>query len=318
MIDLERLNKNKEGILSALRLRGPSLPVRIANTIGLSPLFTAAFLSELKAEQKLKVSNMKVGSSPLYYLEGQEEKLMNFIEHLNQREREAVELLKKEKVLLDSEQEPVVRVALRATKDFAVPVKVRVDGELKLFWKYFLLKDEQIGEFIKKWIGKEIAAPEKKEEIKEEIKKIGEVKEELKEEIKEEKPTKKIKKERIEKQKSLIKKEVAAKKKEEHEFGRNVRDYLTGRDIEVLEIVADKPKEFIAKIRIDGMFGKQSYYLVSKNKKTVSDNDLTVVLQRAQAEKMAGLVMCGGELNKKAKEYLKEWGSLVKFEKLNF
>ena len=146
MIDLERLNKNKEGILSALRLRGPSLPVRIANTIGLSPLFTAAFLSELKAEQKLKVSNMKVGSSPLYYLEGQEEKLTNFIEHLNQREREAVELLKKEKVLLDSEQEPVVRVALRATKDFAVHVKVRVDGELKLFWKYFLLKDEQIGE----------------------------------------------------------------------------------------------------------------------------------------------------------------------------
>ena len=66
------------------------------------------------------------------------------------------------------------------------------------------------------------------------------------------------------------------------------------------------------------MFGKQSYYLVSKDKKVISDNDLTVVLQRAQAEKMAGLVMCGGELNKKAREDLKEWGNLVKFEKLNF
>lgn len=312
MIDLERLNKNKEGILSALRLRGPSLPVRIANTVGLPPLFTAAFLSELKAEQKLKVSNMKVGSSPLYYLEGQEEKLINFVEHLSQREREAVELLKKEKVLLDSEQTPVIRVALRATKDFAVPVKIRIDGELKLFWKYFLLKDDEIGEFIKKRVDDEKTLPEKKEEakeIKEEVLKVGEIKEEIKEEELLEKKKPDVKK---------VKKEHFNKKKEEYEFGRNVKDYLAGKDIEVLEILLDKSKEFIAKVRVDGMFGKQSYYLVSKDKKTVTDNDLTVVLQRAQAEKMAGLVMCGGELNKKAKDYLKEWGNLVKFEKLNF
>ena len=259
MIDLERLNKNKEGILSALRLRGPSLPVRIANTVGLPPLFTAAFLSELKAEQKLKVSNMKVGSSPLYYLEGQEDKLTNFVEHLNQREREAFELLKKEKVLLDSEQTPVVRVALRAVKDFAVPVKIRIDGEMKLFWKYFLLKDEEIGEFIRRWTGEKEEVFEKKEEMKEvqkeeELKEAGEgLKEEIqkveekiekeeRQEILEEKKLetpKKIRKEKIAEPKSLIKKEIATKKKEgdaitqpafskqvgkEHEFGRNVQD----------------------------------------------------------------------------------------------
>ncbi|GAG42180.1 unnamed protein product, partial [marine sediment metagenome] len=128
----------------------------IARAVGLSPLFAAAFLSELKAEQKLKVSSMKVGSSPIYYLEGQEEKLEGFIEHLNFREREAFLLLKGVGVLEDSLQTPVVRVALRAIKDFAVPVKVRVGGELKLFWKYFLLGDEEVGGFVKKGVEKKV------------------------------------------------------------------------------------------------------------------------------------------------------------------
>jgi len=328
MVDLEKLNRNKEGILSALRVSGPSLPVRIARIVGLSPLFAAAFLSELKAEQKVRVSNMKVGSSPIYYLEGQEEKLEGFVEYLNNREREAFLLLKESQVLEDSSQTPVIRVALRAIKDFAVPVKIRVDGELKLFWKYFLLKDEEIGGFVRQKVKQEKVTEEKVEEMREktrdEIKKkeIIEKKVEKKKEIKLKKESvgqigKEIKKEV---QQGLVKDRAVKSRKKgvEYEFGRNVKDYLSGKDIEVLEVLADKKREFIAKVRIDGLFGKQSYYLVSKDKKIVSDNDLVVALQRAQNEKMPALVMCSGELSKKAKEYLGGWGNLVKFEKLNF
>jgi len=314
MVDLERLNRNKEGILSALRFNGPSLPARISKIVGLSPLFTAAFLSELKAERKVKVSNMKVGSSPIYFLEGQEERLEEFVKYLNQREREAFELLKKEKILSDEAQTPVVRVALRAIKDFAIPVKIRVGGELKLFWKYFLVDDAEVEGLVRglfKGIGRKIKE-ERKEVVKEERKDrvlSGEGREEKVESVE---------KKEGEKVQEVLVKNKPKKKTGEFEFGKKVRDYLTGRDIEVLEILADKKKEFVAKVRVDGIFGKQCYYLISKDKKTVSDNDLVVGFQKAQSEKLPALVMCKGELSKKAKGYIKEWGNLIKFEKLNF
>ena len=140
MIEVEKLNTSKEKILSTIRMRGPILPVQVAKEINFSPLFASAFLSELKDEDKIKISNMRVGSSPLYYLPGQEVMLEKFVPYLNQREKEAFQKLRQEKLLEDANQDPVVRVALRAIKDFAIPVKVRVDGEMKLFWKYFTIR----------------------------------------------------------------------------------------------------------------------------------------------------------------------------------
>src|SRR3989344_7523712 len=84
--------KNK--ILSVIQMQGPSLPVRVASVTEMSPLFASAFLSELIADGKIKTSNMRVGSSPLYYLPGQEHLLENFTVHLNQREKEAFQYLK--------------------------------------------------------------------------------------------------------------------------------------------------------------------------------------------------------------------------------
>ena len=58
--------------------------------------------------------------------------------------------------------------------------------------------------------------------------------------------------------------------------------------------------------------------MIAKDKKNVSDNDLTVALQKAQSEKMPAIVMSLKELNKKGKEYVSQWGNLVKFEKMEF
>jgi len=129
----------KEKILFVLRQRGPSLPVHIAKGTGLSILFASAFLSELLSERKIKMSHMKVGSSPIYYLLGQETKLELFSHHLNNKEKEAFTILKDKKILKDSEQDPAIRVALRSIKDFAMPFK----REEKIFWRYYLIPESQ-------------------------------------------------------------------------------------------------------------------------------------------------------------------------------
>jgi len=85
----------KGNILSILKQRGPSLPVHIARETSLSILFASAFLSELLSERKIKISNMRVGSSPIYYILGQENQLENFSLHLNNKEKEAFTIFAK-------------------------------------------------------------------------------------------------------------------------------------------------------------------------------------------------------------------------------
>ena len=80
----------------------------------------------------------------------------------------------------------------------------------------------------------------------------------------------------------------------------------------------EKKKEFSARIRIDSSFGKQEYYLIAKDKKSVSDNDLAIALQNAQSVKMPAIVMSLGDLNKRAKEYVQQWNNMGKFEKMEF
>ena len=79
----------KEKIIQIIKRRGPSLPAHIAKETELSILFSSAFLSELFSEKKIRISAMKVGSSPLYFLPGQESFLENFAHHLKSKEKEA-------------------------------------------------------------------------------------------------------------------------------------------------------------------------------------------------------------------------------------
>jgi hypothetical protein len=320
MIELEKLNTSKEKILSTIRSRGPSLPVQVAREISFSPLFASAFLSELKGEGKIKMSNMRVGSSPLYFLPGQENMLEKFVPYLNQREKEALQILKSNKVLDDSEQDPVVRVALRAIKDFAIPVKIRIDGDLKLFWKYFTLDDGEIagliGDVDEK---KEVPVEKKLEEVE---KPVNEESEEMEKEGTDGQVS--MEPENISENRDGVQEEerpLAEKKKEkvvDNEFAINVKDYLSRKDIEILHIVAEKKKEFEAKVRINTDLGKQTYYVIAKDKMSASDGDLAKADKKARGEKLPAVFMTPGDLNKKGRQYLEQWGNLVRFERLEF
>ena len=326
MTDLEKLSKNKERILSTLRISGPSLPIQIARAISASTLFASAFLSELKGEQKLKVSHMKVGSSSLYFLSGQEERLETFIQHLNQREREAFLILKNSKILEDDKQTPVIRVALRAIKDFAIPITVRINNTTKIFWKFHSISDEKAKEIISESLNitseeKPKPIPEKPslptpiEEKETEVEKqIEEIEEKVKEETQQQilplsAPLKKTE----EKGKKKGKKD---KKPQESEFANKIKNYLSSKDIELLESILEKKTEFTGKVRIDSLFGKQEYLLIAKDKKKLTEEDITLAFHKAQLEKMPALLLSPGEIDKKSLEHARLWRNLVKFEKI--
>lgn len=322
MLNVDQHTRNKERILSTIKIRGPSLPTQVARDLGVSLLFASAFLSELKDEDKLKMSNLRIGSSPLYFLSGQEAMLENFVNHLNNREREAFMLLKVEGVLEDEKLEPVVRVALRAIRDFAIPVRIRADNDAKVFWKHFSLNDVEAEDMIKtKLLGlKEVGRSEANEKKVLPTEEISESVLETKKEVSRKRKSKEASGDEVAvaEPEIVVEKKTKMKKQEESEFANSVRNYFSGKEIEVLDVLSEKKKEFEGKLRVDTMFGKQEFYFIAKDKKSVGDNDFAVALQRAQSHKVPAIVLAAGEVNKKGKEYLDQWKNLVKFERLEF
>ena len=302
MPDLQKVNDTKEKILSIIRTSGPSFPARIARETSVSPMFVAAFLSEMVSEKKLKLSNMRVGSSPIYLLPEQDSALENFVNYLNSKEREAFELLKKNKVLDDSAQDPAIRVALRKIKDFAIPLSVKSNNQDQLFWKYYLISDQDVSTMLQP------PKKTKQEKPTEEIKKEPVLEPTLKDQV-QSIPEPKI--EKIAKEKKS-----KAPSKSTLDFLALIKAHLIGKEIEILQEISSKPKEFQAKVRIDTSLGKQEFFMTAKEKKKLTEDDLAAAIHRAQAEKMPALVLAKGELDKEAKSYLDSWKSMLKFEKL--
>jgi len=269
--------KNK--IINFIRIRGPSLPVHIAKEIGMSILFTSAFLSELISERRIKTSNMKVGSSSLHFIQGQEPKLVNFSQHLKSREKDAYELLHREKFLIDREQEPAIRVALRAIKDFAIPFK----RDNEIIWRYFTVSENDF---------KPEPEPEKIE-----------VKEPKELEIfdKPKKP-KKIKK---------IKKSPSSQKKNEKFFNK-VKEFLSNKSIEILDIEGFSKKDLTLRVKIND----QERLLIAYNKKRINEQDIIKANKRAIELSLKYIILSLGEPLKKLTNLIEATQNLSGIEKI--
>ena len=140
---------SEQKIIEFLQKNGPSTPAQVGRVLGVQLLFASAMLGEASSKGHVKISKMKTGSSPLYYLESTREKLANFSDRLNPKDRQAFELLKSKLVLRDRNQSPIVRVSLRAIKDFAIPLNIVRNGENETFWKWYMLTDHDATKKIK-------------------------------------------------------------------------------------------------------------------------------------------------------------------------
>ena len=180
----------KSKVLSFVQSRGPVIPIKVAKHFGSNTIFISAILSELISGNQLRLTKAKIGSSPLYYAPGQEAKLGDALkDYLKQYPKKAFDLLKDNKVLRDVDCEPAMRAALRDIPDFAVPLKVTIEGNEELFWKWHVLENEDTKILINNILERIYNKEKPKEEVKEELQKEGmekEVAEKVAEEVKEE------------------------------------------------------------------------------------------------------------------------------------
>jgi len=278
-------------IITVLESKGPSLPIQIAKEIGISSLFISAFLSELTGEKRIKISNLKVGGSPLYLLPGQEPLLENFHKYLHPKEIEAYQLLKGKKVLKDNEQSPQIRVALRSIRDFAIGFKKNEE----IYWRYANIPSEEI---IK------ILNPKPKKNIS--------VKKEVKTTLKTERPIETIRKQVENFQNPFIIKTKSEKKeKPQSDFVKKIINIIS-KKYKIIEEKGCKTKEYNCIVQINSDLGPINFYTLAKDKKKISETDLKKLLSESQSIPLPALLVHTGELSKKAKDYEKNYYSILK------
>ena len=276
MIDV---GQKKEKIISFIKDNGPSLPVRIAKTIEMEPVFASAILSELLNEKRIKMSNLRVGSSSLYLLQGQEKMLEDFADNLKSVEKEAFLKLKEKIVLEDEKEEPAIRVALRNIKDFAIPF----EKEEKLFWRYSFTDENKLSSLLNP----------KQQEVQ---------KEEEKEKHKLTKKEEKIGK--------IFSKENS-NKEDKPEFLNEVKKFLEKREIDLIEEIKTEKREIIAKVKIKTKIGEIKFLLVAKNKTSTNKEELNAAIQQANYNKMPCLLLLKKEPSGLIKKILEE-NNLIK------
>ena len=290
----------KDKIISRIRMKGPSLPVHIAKEIETDTLFASAFLSELISEKRLKLSNVKVGNSPLYFIPGQEHLLENFGQHLKSKEKEAFELLKGKKMLRDSDQPPAIRVALREIKDFAIPFKK--DDEF--YWRYLTISDQELVEKIRdenpliREVKKQFEEKEKEVEVKKEpvLKKPKEEPLEIKEEVK--RVVKKIVKAiELTPSKKPIKKTV---QKEEGTFFNRVKEYLLEKSMAITDIEGVSKNTLVLKVKTS----QGEKLIVAYDKKRISEADIVKAHRKAAEAGLKYTILSFGGPLKKLKDFI--------------
>ncbi len=277
--------KNK--IYEFVKENGPVLPVQVAKHVSIDVIFASAILSELVKEKVIFVSNTKIGNSPVYYVNGQKEKLVFLYKYLNEKFKKAFEILKEKKIIRDSSCEPWLRVALRQIKDFAKPLSVRIGEKEELFWKWYLLPNEEIKPLIAKILG-------------------------FKREEKKEKETKKDEKKDENKIKTKEKKEIKS-----DTFFINVESFLANNKIKILnQNWIRKNSEFEAIVEVPSSIGSLKYYLRVKKKRKINDADISLAFSDAQEKKLPIIFLSNGDLTNKAKFLIKERFKGLIFKKL--
>jgi len=307
---------SKEKVIQTIRIRGPVIPAQIAKVIGTDILMASATLSELVSNNVLKISHVKFGSTPLYYLPGQESKLQDFAKNLHEKEKKTYDLLMQKKVLRDKTSEPIVRVALRNIKDFAVPLQVKINDNIEIFWKWYLTTNEEAAGVIKIMV-KDDKPKEPKKEIKpaqetitrkEQEKPKEEQKQIKREELKKVVPEKEVKKEE---------KKIFVDKTAEDKFLTEIKRFFEKSNINLIEEkIVKKNSDLDLVIEVPSAVGSLIYYCKAKSKKRISDSDLSSAFVQGQLKKLPILFLTKGELTKKAKDMLPKEFKNIKIKKI--
>ncbi len=273
----------------ALAQAQPLLPNTVAKALSTDSIMAGAMLSEMCSKGLLKTSALKVGGSPLYVIPGKEEQLLNHLQSLNEKDRRTVLKLQEEKVIRETETDPLTRVSLATVKDFAKPLTVSYEGKQETFWKWFTLTDKDAEDRIRQKL-----EPAKQEPI-ETI------------QAPERKPTEQKQEQKIKPETKPVQETLTPKTSAEPtgDFWGKLHTFFAQNNIILLEKTAVKKKtDFDLIVDVPSPVGKLTYYCKARSKKKLTDADISAAYVQGQIKKLPVILLTDGELTKQAQAIL--------------
>lgn len=302
----EQVKEAKEKIVYFIQTKGPSLPVQIAREIGTNLIFTGAILSEMLSDRILKLSSLRVGGSHLYMIQGQEVMLEKFFTYLNRVEKDAYILLKENGILNDEKQQPAIRVALRSIKDFAIPFHFND----KLFWRYLSFSEENVRKRLEESPKVEHKHPEKIERVEQEIRITNPS--EKKELLDNNPQIVTLPSPSKEQELGIFESPKVDKiKKPKIEFIEEIKQSLSNKSIEIINIEKSDKKEAIIKVKRE-----KEFLIFAFNKKKISDKELIKAYKKSLSYSLPYVILIKEDASKKLKENIEASKALLAIEKL--
>jgi len=318
------LDENK--LISFIRMKGLVLPAHIASELKADMIIAGAVLSNMSSSGKIKISNTKIGGSPVYYLPEHAYRLQELYKYLNEKDKRAYDLLKQKKILRDIKLTPLLRVSLRNIKDFAKPVKVNVNNAEEIFWRWFMIPSSEAESLVRQFFEPQKVSEKPTEPVEGSTKETTQKQVEKKEPVKQEKKAEQILEEKAKqvqldntkkidkKQDNDITDEQSVLLEEPNDVFHGIcKKFFKDKGIIVLDIsIVRKNSEIDYMLSIPSAIGQIKYYCKAKKKKKSNDSDLAQAFVKGQVKKLPVLYLITGELTKKAKEMLSS-----DFENLN-
>lgn len=276
---------SQEAVYTIVRQQGPI----ISNSIKLAlnapdTTMINVYLSELKAAEKISFTHLKLGTSSFAYTPEQIPKLETLQKHLNEKDQRTIQKLKKQQVLQASTQDPLTRVSLQETKDFAKPIRVTTHTGEELFFRYYLTTKEEAQQKIREILGVKQEEQTTPQNNTQEQQQTIQPKEQIRPEPRQET-------------------EIQPKKESTSEFAKQITTYCREKNItihELEEIRSNSELEGI--LEVPSAVGNITFFAKIKNKKTSNDGDLASAILKAQTKQLPALYITTGEITKKARE----------------
>ena len=314
----------QDKILQFLRMVGPTIPSKVAKNIGSDILIASAHLSDLASQRKVKISDLKVGGTPLYYLPGQEEQVYQYAaSNLNPKDYQVAERLRQQKIMREADLDLLSKVALRTIKDFAIPIHVTVNDQRELFWKWHLLSDAETNALLNALL----SPPPQPTEQEEQSSSVQRGKLPLLEQERPSQeqtalfpiPPQEVTSHHQEQQSFLAAQQEQPREERKakrgsirslkkhiiDEFLPLVEEFCKNHRIEIEEKeTIRKNAEINFKVRVPSVVGKTVYFCKAKNKTKCDEKDLSAAYMEAQRKRLPLLFLYTGEIHKKAQEML--------------
>ena len=318
-------------LIDLIRQQGPILPSHVPAYIAKSLLFASAMLSDLRSRGLVKLSNLRVGGSPLYFLSGQEPMLEKFLPKLHEKDQQTASLLQNTKLLRDDAQTSLVRVGLRTIKDFAIPFSIQNEGKEVLFWRWHSCPQEEATILAEKTLvavippvqpAVELVIPAHPSTIPQSSKIIDAVTEPPKaKQVQRSKAKPKINRQEklpIPRMPEPIVQEVPTHPNQidplcaQDAWYKKLEKFFMAKNCMIHSVkLIKKNSEVEGRIFMQTAFGSVPYYFRAKNKQKISDSDLAVALASASASHLPCIFLGGGSLSKAAEDLRKSYPSII-------